>query len=108
MAKLHAAWQALRGRVRPAKFAHGCVVEIFSKPDCHLCEVAKAHLRALQKKWGFDLREVNIANDEGLLARYGERIPLVRVNGQVACKYEIDEIALRQKVARAARTAREE
>ncbi|MGH7492097.1 MAG: glutaredoxin family protein [bacterium] len=108
MATLHAAWQAWRGRGTPAKFAHGCVVEIFSKPDCHLCEVAKAHLQALQKEWGFKLREVNIANDESLLAQYGTRIPLVWVNGQLACKYKIDENVLRQKLARPAGAAREE
>jgi glutaredoxin len=105
---LRSAWQALRARMAPEKPGYGQVVEIFSKPDCHLCDLAKVHLRGLQRKWGFELREVNIASDEKLLAEYGTRIPLIWVNGQLACKYKVDEHALRQKLAGPLRPAGEE
>lgn len=108
MMRLRQAWQAVRDRLAPAKIGRGSVIEIFSKPDCRLCEVAKARLQKLQEKWGFALCEVNIANDERLLAEYGTRIPLIRVNGEPACKYEIDETLLRRKLERVARTIREE
>ncbi len=101
------AWQALRDRVIPAKIGRGQVVEIFSKADCSLCETAKAELLRLQQKWGFELREVNLAHDEVLLRKYGARIPLVRVNGKLVCKYKIDVEALRHKLI-GVRTAGEE
>ncbi len=74
--------------------ASGAVVEIYSKPDCHLCDDAKAILRKLQRRHRFILREVNIARDEKLLAEYGTRIPLVFVNGHLVCKYFVDETAV--------------
>jgi len=77
-------------RLRKKNFG-GVLVEIYSKPDCHLCDDAKANLRKMQRQHGFQLREVNIANDKALLAEYGARIPLVLVNGQLACKYFVDE-----------------
>ncbi len=108
MGSLRRARRAVQDRLVPAKIGRGSVIELISKPDCHLCEAAKRHLHRLQRQWGFELREVNIAGDEELLAEFGTRIPLVRVNGQLACKYEIDEARLRQKLERAARSAGEE
>lgn len=70
------------------------MVEIYSKPDCHLCDDAKAVLLNMQRRYGFVLREVNIARDEKLLAAYGTRIPLVFVNGHLVCKYFVDETAV--------------
>jgi len=72
----------------------GVVVEIYSKPDCHLCEEAKAALVKMQRRYGFQLREVNIAADPALLAEYGTRIPLIYVDGHLVCKYFVDEAAI--------------
>ncbi|MGH7451861.1 MAG: glutaredoxin family protein [bacterium] len=79
----------------PAKTnAAGAVVEIYSKPDCHLCGEAKAALVKMQRRYGFQLREVNIAEDPALLAEYGTRIPLIYVDGHLVCKYYVDETAI--------------
>ena len=72
----------------------GVVVEIYSKPDCHLCDDAKAALAKMQRRYGFQLREVNIAADPDLLAEYGTRLPLVWVDGHLACKYFVDEATI--------------
>lgn len=77
---------------RPA--GHAAIVEIYSKPGCHLCDDAKAVLQRLQRRHRFTLREVNIAADEKLLAEFGTRIPLVFVNGHLVCKYFVDEAAV--------------
>ena len=74
--------------------ASDAVVEIYSKPGCHLCDDAKVILRKLQRHHRFTLREVNIAGDAKLLAAYGTRIPLVFVNGHLVCKYFVDETAV--------------
>ncbi len=79
----------LKRRQQPA-----VVVEIYSKPGCHLCDDAKAVLLKMQRCYGFALCEVNIATDEKLLAEYGARIPLVFVNGHLVCKYFVDEAAV--------------
>jgi glutaredoxin len=82
--------------------AAGVVVEIYSKPDCHLCEEAKAALMKMQRRYGFQLREVNVAANPALLAEYGERIPLVWVSGHLACKYFVDEGAIVKRLRLAA------
>jgi glutaredoxin len=80
------------------KTTAGVVVEIYSKPDCHLCEDAKSVLEKLQRRHGFELREVNIADDPALLEEYGTRIPLVWVNGHLVCKYFVDESAMEKAI----------
>jgi glutaredoxin len=66
------------------------LVELFSKPDCHLCEEAKRLLRELQAVYPFTLHEINIATDTALQTQYGEEIPVVYINGRKACKYRVD------------------
>ncbi len=77
------------------------VVELYSKPDCHLCTEAKALLRRLQSTHPFTLREINIATDEALLERYGEEIPVVFINGRKAFKYRIDPRQFVRRLQRA-------
>ena len=51
---------------------------LYSTSACHLCELAKSLLEALPPgviRW----REVEICEDETLLARYGTRIPVIRL-----------------------------
>jgi len=90
------------------KLGEGLVVEIYGKPDCHLCEVAKQRLAELQQRWRFELREVNIANDPNMLEEYGTRIPLIWVAGKLACKYHVEEEKLRQRLQEAAAKRQED
>ena len=46
---------------------------LYSRPGCHLCDLAAAMLDRLGAKW----REVNIEQDAGLGERYGLEIPVV-------------------------------
>jgi glutaredoxin len=78
-------------------------VEIYSKPNCHLCEDVKTLLKSLQSVHSFTLREINIASRETLLAQYGEEIPVVFINGRKAFKYRLDP----QKFVRRLQRARE-
>jgi len=94
----------IKRRWRPA--AGSVAVEIYSKPDCHLCDEAKAVLLKMQRRHGFQLREVNIANDEKLLAEYGARIPLVFVNNHLVCKYFVDEAAVVRNIRLGAKLAK--
>lgn len=50
---------------------------IYTGPNCHLCEQAKALLYPLLAERGMRLVEVNIQTDAGLKAKYGIRIPVV-------------------------------
>lgn len=51
---------------------------LYHTEGCHLCEQAEALLRPFAQARGWRLERVDIARDDGLLARYGVRIPVVR------------------------------
>ena len=76
------------------------VVEIFGKPDCHLCHEAKTLLQNLQCSHSFRLCEVDISTREHLMDRYGEEIPVVFINGRKAFKYRVDPKQFVRKLGR--------
>ncbi len=76
-------------------------VDVYSKRDCCLCDDAKAVLLRVRRDVPFDLREVDIESSPELAEVYGERIPLVFVDGRMAFKFRVDEAALRRRLAEA-------
>lgn len=65
-------------------------VELYGKPDCHLCDEAKALLKQLQAQYPFTLHEINILEHADLAEQYAEEIPVVFIDGHKAFKYRID------------------
>jgi glutaredoxin len=81
------------------------LVELFGKPDCHLCEDAKRLLKTLRATYTFTLHEINIAEYASLQAQYGEEIPVVFINGHKAFKYRIDAKQFVRRLQRSQRYA---
>jgi hypothetical protein len=67
---------------------------LYSSPGCHLCEVAKQKLERVRRLVPFELREVDVRGDPDLLARYGERIPVVSIDGQERLVSKVTEFRL--------------
>jgi hypothetical protein len=66
------------------------VITLYARPGCHLCDEAREAILALREELPvFELSEVNIEQDDGLLARYLERIPVVAVDGEVVSELEL-------------------
>ncbi len=58
-------------------------ITLYTGPNCHLCEQAKAVLYPLLTERGLCLVEVNIQTDAELQEKYGVRIPVVALaNGE--------------------------
>lgn len=74
------------------------VVTLYGKPGCHLCEEARAAILAVRAEQELDLREVDVTLDPALHARYGERIPVVEVDGEEAFQYFVDPAELVRRV----------
>ena len=71
-------------------------VTLYARPGCHLCDEARQAILGLHGELPpFELREVNIEQDEDLLARYLERIPVVAVDGEVVSELELKLDVLR-------------
>jgi len=78
-------------------------VTLFGRPGCHLCDDALAVLERIRSDVPFDLRTVNIEDDDALLRAYLVRIPVVSVDGEEVYDYYVDERDLRARLARVAR-----
>jgi glutaredoxin len=73
-------------------------ITVYSKPDCHLCAEAMAVLRRLQPELGFALRELDITADEALHRAYFERIPVIVLDGEELCEYNLSEALIRERL----------
>ena len=56
-------------------------IVLYSKPGCHLCDVARESLEELAAEIRFDLDEVDIRDDPEIFERYRYRIPVVWMDG---------------------------
>ncbi len=68
-------------------------LRLYSRPDCHLCEVADA----LLDKSGArpDIERVNIEEDLTLVRRYGESVPVLqRMDTEAEIFWPFDEAGL--------------
>lgn len=70
-------------------------VVLYSRPGCHLCELARQVLVAEQVDHPFELEEVDVQDDEDLEREYGIRIPVVEIDGEERFEYEVDPDELR-------------
>ncbi|HYB72084.1 MAG TPA: glutaredoxin family protein [Candidatus Sulfotelmatobacter sp.] len=76
-------------------------ITLYGRPECRLCDEAKATLGRVAPAYAAAVREVNIASDPELLARFGEEIPVVFVDGRKAFKFRVPERELRRRLDRA-------
>ncbi len=70
------------------------VVTLYGKPGCHLCDDARAAVAAALDGRPVELREVDVSLDPSLERAYGERIPVVAVDGEERFHYFVDGATL--------------
>jgi glutaredoxin len=74
-------------------------VVLYSRPDCHLCDEARAAVLSLRDEGlRFELREIDIEDDDALLQRYVERIPVIAIDGEQVSELFCDLDALRARL----------
>jgi len=72
------------------------IVTVYGRPDCHLCDEAMAGLAELRQEFpGLELVEVDIDEDERLLRRYLERIPVIEAGGGIIGELVFEPDAIR-------------
>lgn len=75
-------------------------VTLYGKPGCCLCDEARAAVTAVRAEMAFELDEVDISLDPRLNREYGERIPVLDVDGKEALELGVDEDSLRRALSR--------
>jgi glutaredoxin len=72
-------------------------VVVYSRPDCHLCDDAKAVL-AEYVEFLPRIEDVDINADPELQSRFGTSIPVVEVDGVVRFRGHVDEVLFRRMI----------
>jgi glutaredoxin len=75
-------------------------ITLYGKPGCHLCHEARDTVKRVIVGRDVALEEVDVSLDATLYARYGERIPVVEIDGEEAFEYVVDAGALEGRLDR--------
>ena len=67
---------------------------LYGRPGCHLCDDARAAVATALAGRPEELREVDVSLHPSLERAYGERIPVVAVDGEERFQYFVDAAAL--------------
>jgi hypothetical protein len=72
-------------------------VVLYGKAGCHLCDEARAAVTGVRAQHPFELEEVDVSVDPGLYRIYGERIPVLELDGEELFEFHVnaDELARR-------------
>jgi glutaredoxin len=73
-------------------------ITLYGKAGCCLCDEAKEALNEVRADREFDLEEVDVSLDPALHNRYGERIPVVVVEGEELSEYYVDKQLLHRRL----------
>lgn len=67
---------------------------LYSTAHCHLCEQAVDLLMSVPGLAGVQLDVVDVASDDTLMERYGQRIPVLRLGQQeLAAPFAAEDLA---------------
>ena len=65
-------------------------VTMYSRHNCHLCEVAKEVVESARNEAEFELEIVFIDGDAELEKLYGEEVPVTMINGKRHDYFRVD------------------
>jgi glutaredoxin len=74
-------------------------VTLLSRVGCHLCDDARAVLAAVAADSGVAWDERDVDADPRLVAEYGDRVPVVMIDGREHAYWRVDEARLRAALA---------
>jgi glutaredoxin len=78
-------------------------ITVYSREECHLCAVARSRLDSVSAETGVpvDVTEIHIDDEPELEAEYGDRVPVVFIEGDLEFTYTVDEDKLATTLATA-------
>ena len=73
-------------------------VVFYTRKGCCLCDDALAVVEAARREAPFALSIVDVDEDPSLVDRFGDKVPVVVVDGRIHAKYRVDEQTLLRRV----------
>ena len=76
------------------------LVTLYGKAGCHLCDNARAVVERVRAERAFELEEVDVSLDPVLHREYGERIPVLALDGVELFEFHVQEAVLIEQLDR--------
>ena len=73
---------------------------LVTRPGCHLCDVAKEAMDRITAATGEAWSERDVSDDLDLEREYGDRVPVVLLDGAEHGYWRVEEERLRRDLAR--------
>lgn len=74
-------------------------ITLLTRPGCHLCEFAGQALARVREASGVAWVEVNVEDDPELEREFGDRVPVVLLDGREHCYFRVEEDRLLRDLA---------
>ena len=65
-------------------------VTIYSRSNCHLCEVALGVLEEMNNELNFQITKILIDGNAELEKKYGEQVPVILINNEPHDFFRVD------------------
>jgi len=76
------------------------LITLYGKPGCHLCDEARDAIARAVAGHEVEIQHVDVTLDPVMERRYGERIPVVSLDGEELFEFFVDERALAERLRR--------
>ena len=73
---------------------------LFGKPGCHLCDDARLAVERVTAAREVPFEQVDVSRDPLLNRRYGQRIPVLELDGEPLFEFFVDEAVLEERLDR--------
>ena len=83
-------------RLGAAPTSYAARLVLVTRPGCHLCEVAKEALDRIGEPW----TEVSVESSIELEREYGDRLPVILLDGREHGYWRVEEDRLRRDLSR--------
>jgi glutaredoxin len=74
-------------------------VTVYTRVECHLCEVAVAEVESIAAETGASWSSVDVDADPEDRAEYGDRVPVILVDGIEHGYYRVEPERLRRALS---------
>ncbi len=76
-------------------------VLLYKKEGCRLCDEAEGILERLRKEKKFFLERMTLEENTDIFERFGNKVPVIFINGRIVCEFKLDEQLFLNKLAEA-------
>ena len=75
-------------------------VTVYSRSNCHLCEVALEVISEIRNEFEFTITKILIDGNAELEEKYGEQIPVILINNQPHDFFRVDPERFRLAISK--------